>query len=137
MVAQVGDKVYQFSEYAAYSATADSIAGGATSVDQVDILADSDFMIQKITYAVYDAADGALVADPNLTVYLTDTGSGRNIFDNPLPISAIAGTGELPFIPPTAKLLKAKSSLTVTFVNRGNTSVYNVALVLHGTKYYA
>lgn len=127
---------YTAKEFFVYTASLASLAAGASQADQVNIEADSDFMINKMMYAVYDAADGSSVTNPNMTVQITDSASGRTIFDEAQPLASIAGTGELPFVPPVAKLLRAKSTLTVTFANRDNATMYNIALSMAGTKLY-
>lgn len=127
---------YIAKEFYVYTASLTSLAAGSSNADQVQIEADSDFLINKMMFTVFDAANGALVASPNLTVQLTDSGSGRNLFDEPQAITAIAGIGQLPFIPPVAKLLRAKSTFTVTFANRSAATLYNIALSMAGTKLY-
>lgn len=127
---------YIAQEFFGYTASLASLANAASSTDQVNIEADSDFLINKLMFAVYDAATGDLIAAPNLTVQITDSASARNLFDEAQPITSIAGTGELPFVPPVAKLLRAKSTLTVTFANRSAATMYNISLSLAGTKLY-
>lgn len=127
---------YIAKEFFVYTASLSSLASNASNADQVQLEADSDFLINKLTFAVYDAADGALVAAPNLTVQITDSASGRTLFDEAQPIVSIAGTGELPFVPPVAKLIRAKSTMTVTFANRSSATLYNIALTFAGTKLY-
>jgi len=127
---------YLGQEFFVYSVNTASLAAGASVAAQINIEADSDFLINKITSAIFDAADGALVANPNLTVQLTDSASGRTLFDQAQPVKSISGTGELPFVPPVAKLLRAKSTFTVTWSNRGTTTLYNISMTFPGTKMY-
>jgi len=127
---------YVAKEFFIYTASLASLAAGVSQADQVNIEADSDFMINKMMFFVTDAATGVQVAAPNMTVQITDSASARNIFDEAQPLSSIAGTGELPFVPPVAKLLRAKSTLTVTFSNRSAATLYNISLSMAGTKLY-
>lgn len=127
---------YMAQEFFTYSAPLDSLAAGASSSVQINIQANSDFMINKIVFAVFDAATGDIVADPNMTVNLVDAGSGLSLFDNPQPIGNVAGTAQLPFVPPVAKLLKAKSTLSVQYANRSAVTLYNIIITFHGSKLY-
>jgi len=128
---------YVAKEFFVYTAALSSLAAGTSQAVQVNVEADSDFMINKIMqYCTDTSATGTVLANPNLTVQITDSASGRTIFDSAQPISSIAGSGELPFVPPVAKLLRAKSTLTVTFANRTAATIYNIALSFAGTKLY-
>lgn len=127
---------YFAQQWFVYTASLSSLAAATSQSDQINMESDSDFLINKITYSVFDAADGAIVTNPNLTVQLTDSASGRNLFDEAIPIANFAGSGELPGIPPVAYLLRAKSTFTVTFSNRDNTTLYNIALSFLGTKLF-
>lgn len=127
---------YLAKEFFTYTGDLTSLAAGASNADQVNIEADSDFLINKVTFSCYDAANGALVANPNITVQITDGASGRNLFDTAQNIGNIAGTAQLPGVWPVAKLLRAKSTLTVTFANRSAAAYYNIELSFLGTKLY-
>jgi len=126
---------YIAKEFFVYTASLASLAAGVSNADQINIEADSDFMINKTTFTVFDT-NGDIVANPNLTVQLTDSASGRNLFDEPQAITSVAGTAQLPFVPPVAKLLRAKSTFTVTFSNRSAATMYLIAMSFAGTKMY-
>ncbi len=67
---------------------------------------------------------------------ITDSGSGRNLFETPLPISAVFGTGELPFILPTPKLFAARSTINITVANFSAATEYNLRFSFIGYKVF-
>ena len=74
---------------------------------------------------------------PEISVIIKDTGSGRNLMDEPVPITTLAGSGALPFILPIPKVIKASSTLEVQFNNySGATSYDDIYLVFHGQKVF-
>lgn len=63
----------------------------------VQIQNDADFECRSIGY-YFTLADAAFTQStrpiPSCTLMLTDTGAGRNLFSNPVPIATIAWNGE-------------------------------------------
>ena len=116
-----------------------ALAAAASATGSVTIQADSDFMLQKLTYFADIAAaaqtDSTRVI-PLITVQITDSGSGRNIFETAIPVPSIYGTGELPFILPTPKLFSARSTINVTVANFDAASAYNLRLSFIGYKVF-
>lgn len=97
---------------------ATAIGGSATGL--IAIQADSDFIWQKATAFTQRDDTGAVVALPDATVQVIDTGSGRNLFESALPLFNVFGTGELPLILPTPRLFLARSTIEVQYTNVGN-----------------
>lgn len=116
-----------------------SLAANTSTVGNINIQADSDFMLQKLT-AFADIAGAAQTANnrvlPLATMQITDSGSGRNLFEEAVAIPAIMGTGELPFILPTPKLFPARSTIQVTVANFSASTTYNVRLSFIGYKVF-
>lgn len=126
-------------DFFVYTARADAIAVGGNETDTVQIQADADFILQKLTYHT-DLA-GALAIDsdrviPNVSVQLTDTGSNRQLFFNPVPIPSIFGTGQLPFILPNPRLFRKTSVIQVDFTSFEAAATPNIQLAFIGYKYY-
>lgn len=116
------------------------IAAGGTAADQVQIQADSAFEIQKLTMFA-DIADAAQTEEsrvlPLVTVQITDTGTGRQLFAEAVSIPALFGDGRFPFILPTTKLLSPSSVLSFDFANYSAATPYsNLQLLLIGTKIF-
>jgi hypothetical protein len=119
------------------------IAGSATASIPVNIniQADSDFKLLKLTHfcnshaSITNQQESTRVL-PLVTVQIQDTGSGRNLFSNPIPLPAIAGDGRVPFLLPIARIFKASATITVTFTNYDTAIAYDINLALVGTKLF-
>lgn len=116
-----------------------SIAAGASASGSINIQADSDFQVQKLTYMadLVGAAqtDGSRVI-PLMTILITDSGSGRQLMDRAVPVPAIFGTGEIPFILPQPKIFIARSTVTVAIANYSAATPYLLRLAFIGTKIF-
>lgn len=128
-------------DYFAYQATALTLAPGASSTDQVIIQADANFYWTKTQVASLIADDAPVLAQfgvvPAVTVQIQDTGSSRNIFDEPIPVSAMAGQTGLPFVLDYPRLIMRSSTLQVTFQNiTDNTTYSDIFLTFIGFKVY-
>lgn len=130
-------------DFYVYSTTFTNIADGAAGTNAINIQADSDFRLEKITYHNINnqvlnpaPAIGGTI-EPRFTIQITDTGSGRNIFDNPIPVAAIFGIGTVPFILGTPKIFAARSTITVIVTSydvMGFTNTLRLAFI--GTKLF-
>lgn len=125
------------SEFYTYGVTFSALASGTDASAIINIEADSYFKIQKLTYQADIAAaaqtDSSRVI-PNVSVIITDTGSGRQLSNVSVPIVAFFGTGEMPFILPTPKVFKPSSSISVKVSNFDAAVTYNLRLSFHGAK---
>ena len=116
-----------------------ALAQGTTAVGSINIQADSDFVVQKLTYfadlAAAKQTDSSRVV-PLVTIQITDSGSGRNLMEAPTPITNVFGTGELPFILPQPKLFLARSTISISVTNFDAAEDYNLRLSLIGYKVF-
>lgn len=116
-----------------------SLAASGTDSGNVQVQADSDFALQKLSYFA-DIAGAAQTADsrvvPLITLQIIDTGSGRNLFESAVMIPAIFGTGELPFVLPTPRVFAARSTITLNVANVSASTTYNLRLNLIGYKIF-
>lgn len=116
-----------------YSVPALAVAALATVPANTSVQADSDFVIRYVNLTAFDAA-GNFVPNPNITLSLFDSGSGRNFQDNPILAGNYAGGrsngGALPFIWPEPKLVSGSSVVVSTITNRSAIAlVVDVAFV--------
>ena len=124
-----------------YEAEALLLAPGGSANDEVNIEADSDFLIQKFAFQA-DIAAAAYTDStrpiPNITVQLIDSGSGRQLMNNPIPVSSFMGTGELPFILSNPRKFLRNSTIQVAFTSfeAGGGNTYNLRLAFIGYKIY-
>jgi hypothetical protein len=104
-----------------YSAQVTGLTALTSQVTNIQIEADSDFDIIKLTsfgiVTLDTDVNEATRTLPMVTVLLTDTGSGRNLMNIPLAIPSMFGTAELPFILPVPKRLFARATLAITLQN--------------------
>lgn len=107
-------------DFFTYNIQFEDLAVGATQVGFIQIEADSDFLIQKLAYfsSIAGAAQTFNTIDiPLVTVLIVDTGSGRQLMNNAVPLTALFGDGRLPYILPTPKLFVKNSRINVTLFN--------------------
>lgn len=122
-----------------YQASAGAtLAVGASVTDNINIEADSNFVVVKLAYNA-SIADATLTEStrvvPLVNIQIVDSGSGRNLQSDPIPIDSMAGRGELPFILPIPRTFKARSNISVTFTNVSAAAIYtNLTLSLIGYK---
>lgn len=116
------------------------IAPGGTANGQIQIQADADFELQKLAFFGDIAAAGQTEASrvlPLVTLQITDTGTGRQMFNAPVPIPALFGDGRIPFILPTTKVFSRNASVSFVLSNYDAANTYNVRLQLIGAKIFA
>ena len=116
-----------------------ALAPGAVANGNIQIQADSDFEWIKSTYQADIAAAAYLSGTrpiPNVTVNIIDGGTSRNLFNAPVPVSSIFGTGELPFILNPPWIFKANSNIQIQVQNFDAATTYNVRLAFVGAKIF-
>lgn len=122
------------------TANATQLAPGATGTFNINIQADADFRILAACYeADVNQGDPQVSSTVNIAlvnVLLTDTGSGRNFMDRPVPVPSIFGNGQLPFPWPMPKEMRARSTLQVQCTNFDNTNTFDLRLAFIGVKLY-
>jgi hypothetical protein len=91
--------------------------GAATINVGIPLDADSDFILCKQALVAYTAV-ATMLANPDYTHVMADTGSGRNLQNTPIHVANSFGTAQLPFILPEPKLFKASSVIQITLINR-------------------
>lgn len=132
---------YGAKDYFIYSAVlTGGLSTGSTDVSSFNVDKDSDFMWTKGTYFALLTGGAAFNAGnrpiPGITVTIKDTTSGRDLMTTPVPIPAMFGTGELPFILPVPKLLPATSTITINFASIDDADYSFVGLYFHGPKLF-
>lgn len=132
-------KVYIAKDFYIYQEDFSGLVNSTSATGNITIQADSDFILQKLTYFV-DIA-GAVQTDssrviPLITLQIIDAGSGRNLIETPAPISSLFGEGDLPFILPTPRVFFARSNIELTVANFSAATTYNLRLSFIGYKAY-
>lgn len=100
--------------------------GNATSTFQID--AASDFFLTAITQLTEaDTTTSITVSTtvvPKVTMQITDGGSNRNLFQNPVPLYSVAGDGNHPHRLIHPRLFVRNSSITVAVTNYSTATTY-------------
>ncbi len=115
-------------DFYTYNIQFEDIGAGVTQTGFIQIEADSDFLIQKLAYFsnIAGAAQTFNTIDiPLCTILIVDTGSGRQIMNNPVPVTSMFGDGRLPYILPTPKLFVKNSRINVTLFNFSSSTEYD------------
>ena len=112
---------------------------GVSQTLQVQIQADSDFELLQLMYAA-DIALAAYVWNtrpiPNISAIITDTGSGRQLMNGAVPLSAIAGIAEQPAWLPQTKIFQRNATVALQLTNFDAAVTYNVRVTMVGRKIF-
>lgn len=126
-------------DFFAYTILFEALANGGAAQGAIQIQADSDFELTKFTMfadiaeAIQTEATRVL---PLVTVQITDTGTGRALFNAPIPVPAIMGDGRIPFILPVPKIFSANASVAIEVANFSAATTYNLRMALVGAKIF-
>ena len=116
-----------------------TLGAGAVANNNIQIDADSDFKLTKIS-GMADIANAIQTSStlviPLVTINFVDTGSGRTLMSNAVPWGSIVGTPGLPFILPVPRIFKARTNISITMTNYSAATTYNLHLALEGTKIF-
>lgn len=111
---------------------------GATQSMVFQIEADSYFYLNAISYqadiALAAVTDSGNVV-PLVTIVIFDSGSGRQLMANPVPLNCIAGYNGAPFRLPKPRRFASTAQITATLVNY-SANLYSLSLCLSGFKVY-
>lgn len=119
-----------------YGVTFNNLAAGTRQSGQIIIQADADFLIHNQTmYAGGSTASNKVI--PEVMVMLTDTGSGRKLFSEPVPLDCVFGSGQLPYILPLPKYMLSRAILEVELTNISlSTNYASISLSFNGVKVF-
>ena len=132
-------QVQYVQDWFVYNADFLALAPAVVANQNIQIQADSDFKLIKLAMAA-DIAGAAQTESnmpmPNATLMILDTGSGRQLFSNPIPLNAIFGSGRLPFILPVPRIFKARSNISLTVASFEAVNINNIRLAFIGNKIF-
>lgn len=109
---------------------------------QIQVQADSAFVVLAQTFSFWDedANVFALPRDqlvvPDISVLITNTGSGRQLMNTPVRIEEKFGTAQLPYILPSPQFFQPNAAMQVAIFSQKNFGgdSYSLALSFHGEK---
>jgi hypothetical protein len=105
---------------------------GVTGTAQIQITAEADFEVVKIMSFGY-LVNGTAVT--SFLVKMTETASGRDLMNQPILVTCLAGTSQLPLILPVTLFINRASQITLSFTNLNAAAQY-IYFTLLGIKYY-
>lgn len=112
------------------------VGNTASMVFQIE--ADSYFYLNALSYqadtALANVTDATNIL-PLVTIVIFDSGSGRQLMANPVPLNCIAGYNGSPFRLPKPRRFASTAQITATLVNYSAVA-YNISLCLSGFKVY-
>jgi len=115
----------------------------ANAVSTVTQQFDQVTVFKWVRSTVYtDVTGGAAQTDstrilPEVTLKITDAGSGMSFMNNPVPMQTMLGSATLPYVLPTPQFILANAVLQFTATNISVGQTYtNLQLQLHGYKLY-
>lgn len=129
---------YVSSTYFIYEADAPAALNAAEATQySFNIAGDSDFFWTK--FSVFALVGGAATVRSldqlaAVTLLLTNTKTGRQYMNNPVPLPNIAGNGQFPFILPQVVLWEAFATIQISLANEGNADYSNLQLSFIGVK---
>lgn len=134
-----GEAITMRRDFFAYAINFFNLGPGQAQNGAIQIQSDSDFELQKL--AQFCDINGAAQTDdsrvlPLVSLQITDTGTGRQMFSTDIPIPATMGDGQIPFILPTTKIFSANASVAFLVTNYSAATAYNVRLILQGAKLF-
>ena len=128
-------KKYGAKEFYVYTVALGSIAAGTGATGQFTVDPSCDFLWSKS--AVCAMADNVSIeAFFNVSFTLTDAATGKSLSNGPEFPDSFFGSGQLPFILPTPKLLAGRSSLTVNVINKAATGYDAFYFAFIGTQLF-
>lgn len=86
------------------------VAAGTTPFN-IPIQSDGDFE------AAYLVANATSAVVPSALVMITDNASNRRLFDKPVPLDLITGTGQRPFALPSTHIFRRTGSILIEVTN--------------------
>jgi len=142
MPPQARQSIQTIKDFFIYTIFFESVDDTDTPTGNINIQADSDFRVEKLTqHSIITSAMVNPISSneviPNASVLITDTGSGRQIMDGAVPMISLFGNGRVPFILGTPKIFPARATITVqltSFELQGLT--YDIRLIFIGTKIF-
>lgn len=114
-----------------------TLTAGQSLPSQINIDAGTDFYWFASSYqasvagSAYDPTDKIPVI-PLVNVVITDTGSQRNLMNTPIPITTIAGSGQLPYRLLLPRLFKANSIVQFSWTSFEASVADTINFVMHG-----
>lgn len=120
------------------SSVSGTLAPNASAIATVNIQQDSAFEVIAFTAnCSNNGSDAAFGPGGNILIQITDTAAGRNLFNEPIPMGLVAGSGKFSYVLPTPRRFMPRGSVNMTFQNIDTAVTYkNIQFDMIGRKIY-
>lgn len=110
----------------------------ATAPQSFDVVMDSDSDFVCCYFSGHGRATGqtAMMVNPAMLVQIQDQASGRTFFSQPAPMPMICGQGGFPFLLTSPRVIKPRSTLTITARSAQVQSFSGFYFALHGARIF-
>lgn len=121
-----------------YALIFSSLANGTTQTGQIQISANGDFFMTRITFAANNtnaAQTASTLIVPELRLQIQDSGTDELFANQATDISSMASLSAFPNKDedePYPRIISGRSTLTLTLTNAEAANTYNVEVVLAG-----
>lgn len=111
----------------------------AVSNQVINVQADSAFELMQITGSANlngQTEPWSINSQLPFTIFITDTGTSRNLMSAPLPLSMVCGSGNLPFILPQDRIFMPKSTIQIQVTSISPSTWNNIYIGFSGAKLF-
>lgn len=116
-------------DFFVYAATTFTFAAAGTTPFNIPVQSDADFELAYIT------ANVSSLVTPSASLMVTDNGGNRRLFNVPVNIDMVAGSGQRPYVLPESHIFARNGAILLEVTNLiAGANVVNVAL--HGWKWF-
>jgi len=128
------DFVYMYDSFT-YNWEQLNLAANGTATVSVNILADSNFIAAKGTGSIFAQATKAVITNQDITVRVTDTGSGRDLQNIATQWRHMFGPQDEPMLYTPPKVYPANGTIDILITELDNVAV-DIYLTMNGCKQY-
>lgn len=127
-------------DYYAYTTSigtaAAPVPAGGIGQAQVQIQADSDFVMTSIAGGAQQGIGAAVSYTQPILLQLTDTGSGKKYFSAQTPMAVVCGSGAFPFLLPSPRVLQPNTILQVDITSLSANPIERISFAFHGARIF-
>lgn len=97
---------------------------------------DSDFVLTYFSGFARAVATTVMIINPAILIQIKDQSSGRTYFNTPSPMAMLCGQGGFPFLLTSPRVIKPRTTLTVTAIAAQAKTFSGFYFCLHGSRIY-
>lgn len=97
---------------------------------------DSDFVLFYFSGMARNNGSTVLAANPAISIQIKDQSSGRNFFNTASAMPFVCGQGGFPFLLTSPRVIKPRTTLTLTAQSLQNQAFYGFFFCYHGARIF-